>query len=329
MKSLVTGGGGFLGQAIVKMLLERGDEVIALGRNRYSALEELGATSFVADVSKPETFADIFSGVDEVYHTAAIADIWGRPQDFISINYKGTLNVIAACHANNIKKLIYTSSPSVVFAGKSQRNVNESQAYPKTWLADYPKTKAMAEQAVLQSNGQRGLYSVALRPHLIWGPGDRHLIPRLLKRAQKGQLMQVGDGQNKVDIIYIDNAAEAHLLASKQLGPNGNSNGKAYFLSQNAPVNLWDFIGEILSRAKAPAVKKSLSFKKAYNIGFLMEKAYKLIGKTEEPRMTRFLACQLATDHYYDISRSISDFNYVARISTKKGLDIMFPGELM
>ena len=219
--SIVTGGGGFLGSSLVKLLRDRGDDVIALGRNPYPQIEALGARSVVADVRNPNALDELFSDVDEVYHAAAIANIWGRWQDFYSINYEGTVNVINACRQARVPKLIYTSSPSVIFDGQSQRNVNEDAPYPKEFLADYPKTKAMAERAVLAANGVDGLHTVALRPHLIWGPGDRHLIPRLIARAKAGRLMRVGDGTNLVDTIHVDNAASAHLQAAAELGENG------------------------------------------------------------------------------------------------------------
>ena len=107
--------------------------------------------------------------------------IWGKPKEFYEINYQGTLNVIQACHDAQVPRLIYTSSPSVVFDGESQQHVNEDTPYPSKWLAEYPRTKALAEQAVMASDGERGLSTVSIRPHLIWGPGDHHLIPRLIE----------------------------------------------------------------------------------------------------------------------------------------------------
>lgn len=323
-RSIVTGGGGFLGSNIVRMLLARGDDVVAIGRNRYPIVEALGARSDVADIRDLSALCELFAGADEVYHAAAITNIWGRWQDFYSINYEGTLNVIHACRQTRVPRLIYTSSPSVIYDGQSQRNVNEDAAYPEEFLADYPKTKAMAEKAVLDADGVGGLHTVALRPHLIWGPGDRHLIPRLIERAKAGRLVSVGDGTNLVDIIYIDNAAKAHLQAADELGDDGKCNGKAYFLSQEEPVRLWEFVGEILQRADAPPVERSISFRRAYRIGIAMEIAYKVLRKTSEPRMTRFLACQLATDHYYDTTRAREDFGYTPEISTSVGLSRLF-----
>ncbi len=323
MKCLVTGGGGFLGQHIVRLLRERGDQVVVLARKEYSEINALGAHSVKCDIRDKKSLEPHFVDVDEVYHVAAIADIWGDPNTFFSINVLGTRNIIEACRKNRVPKLIYTSSPSVVFAGKPQRRVDENEPYPSRYLAEYPRTKSLAEKEVLDAN-EAGLFTVSLRPHLIWGPGDRHLIPRVIERARKGQLAQVGDGQNVVDIIYVENAARAHLQAAERLGPKGTCNGKAYFLSQNEPVKLWAFISEILRRAKAPQVKKKIPFWVAYLLGFGMEVFYRLLGKTTEPRMTRFLACQLALDHHYDTSRARNDFEYDATVSTEEGLNRLF-----
>ena len=326
-RSLVTGGGGFLGKVIARQLADRGDAVTVIGRNRYPEVEAFGARSLAVDIRDYEAVSAAVDGMDEVYHAAAIANIWGVPREFHAINYEGTLNVIRACRERGVPKLIYTSSPSVVFAGADQRGVDESEPYPERFLADYPRTKALAEAAVRDADGKDGLHTVSLRPHLIWGPGDRHLIPRLIQRAKDGRLMRVGSGENRVDIVYVDNAASAHLRAAAELGPGGRCNGKVYFISQGEPVKLWDFVDEILERARAPKVRKSISFRAAYRLGAAMEAAYKVLGRTSEPRMTRFLACQLATDHYYDISSAERDFGYRPEVSTREGLERLFPAE--
>lgn len=312
-----------MGQHVVRLLRERGDEVTVLGRNVYPEVEAMGARSLRADICDGPSMQAHFQGMDEVYHVAALADIWGEWKSFYEINVTGTENVIEACRHHRVPKLIYTSSPSVVFDGNSQRGVNEDVPYPSTFLAHYPHTKKLAEQRVLAANDEF-LHTVSLRPHLIWGPGDRHLIPRVIVRARLGQLAQVGDGENEVDIIYVENAARAHLQAAAALGPQGSSNGRAYFLGQEKPVKLWEFIAEVLDRAQVPQVKRKLPFSVAYGLGAAMEVAYRTLGRTQEPRMTRFLACQLAKDHFYDISRARRDFGYQATVSVSEGLDRLF-----
>jgi 2-alkyl-3-oxoalkanoate reductase len=241
-------------------------------------------------------------------------------ENYHSINTVATQNIVAGCLRHHVRKLVYTSSPSVTFDGSDQNGVDESVPYPSRWLCHYQHTKALAEQHVLESNGQQGLATCALRPHLIWGPRDSHLIPRLLQRARSGQLRQVGDGKNLVDMIYVENAAAAHLQAADALEKGSRVCGRAYFISQGEPVNCWGWINEILGLAGLPPVRKSISFRTAWRIGAVMESVYRALGWTSEPRMTRFLASQLAKNHYFDIRRAQNDFGYVPQISTAEGM---------
>ena len=192
--------------------------------------------------------------------------------------------------------------------------------YPDRWLCHYPHTKALAEQQVLAANGVDGLLTCALRPHLIWGPRDRHLIPRLWDRARSGQLRRVGDGTNRVDMIYVENAAAAHCQAADALEPGSPVAGRAYFLSQGEPVNCWGWINELLAVGGLPPLKKSISFRAAWRVGGMLELAYRLLRLRSEPRMTRFLAAQLAKDHFFDIRRAERDFGYRAEVSTEEGM---------
>ena len=320
MLALVTGAGGFLGRYIAEMLVARGDRVRSLSRSRYSFLDDLGVQQFEADLLDEATLKKAATEVDVVFHTAAIAGIGGRRADFVNTNVRGTLNVIAACRAAQVPKLVYTSSPSVTFAGRDQCGIDESAPYPERFLADYPATKAEAERHVLSEQGQHGVYACALRPHLIWGPRDQHLIPRLLERARRGQLRRVGEGKNLVDTVYVENAAEAHLQAADALIAGSPVCGQAYFISQGQPVNCWDWINEILALADLPPVTKSIPYRNAYAAGALLETVYRFLGRTDEPLMTRFLAAQLATSHWFDITRAQNDFGYQPRVSMEEGL---------
>lgn len=323
MKVLVTGGGGFLGFEIVKKLLARGDKITVIGRHKYKHVEELGAKSIVADICEASSLQAHFHGVDEVYHVAALAGLWGSWKNYYNINVVGTQNVINACLSQGVSRLIYTSSPSVVFDGKSHRNVDESIAYPKKHLSHYSKSKMLAEKLVLESNSAT-LRTVALRPHLIWGPGDPHIFPRIVGKAKKGQLAIVGNADNDVDIIFVENAAEAHLQAGNVLRESGSTAGKAYFLGQNEPVKLWRFIQEILKREGVPPVTKRIPFWAAYTLGTVLEFVHRILGITSDPRMTRFLACQLSQDHFYNHKRAIQDFHYDATVSVEEGLNRIY-----
>jgi nucleoside-diphosphate-sugar epimerase len=320
MRALVTGAAGFLGRYVVEKLIARGDSVTALVRRPDEHLQSLGATLAFGDLTVSAAVMAACEGVDAVFHVAARAGLAGPWKQYFEPNYRGTVNVLSGCHLHGVRKLVFTSSPSVTFSGIDQKNVDESAPYPEHWLAWYPQTKAMAEQRVLASNGQDGLFTCALRPHLIWGPRDSHLIPKLIDRARSGRLRRVGDGTNLVDMIYVENAADAHLQACDALEPGSPVAGQAYFLSNGEPVNCWGWINELLALAGQPPVTRSISFRAAYAIGAACEAAWKVTGRTSDPPMTRFLAAQLATHHYFDISKARRDFGYVPRISKEEGM---------
>ena len=258
-----------------------------------------------------------------VFHSGALTGIWGGRVDFEAINIGGTQNILDACNSQGIKKLIYTSSPSVVFGETHLENANESTPYPSHFLSDYPRTKAEAEQRVLKANEPEVLQTIALRPHLIWGPGDPHLAPRILERGRKRKLVRVGDGTNKVSIIYIDNAVEGHIRALESLRPGSSSAGKPYFLSDDEPVLLWDWINRLLKAMQLPPVNRSISYKTGKRLGGLMEWVYRTLNLKNEPRLTRFVASQLATSHYFDTSAAKRDLGYAPVVSPEIGWERM------
>jgi len=318
---LVTGGGGFLGRYIVEQLVARGDHVRSFSRQSYDCLKKLSVETVVGDVRDAEAVAAACKGMQVVVHTIGIAGIWGPWKKYYGVNTLGTEHVIRGCRQHGVSRLVYSSSPSVTFDGWDQEGVDESVPYPARWLCHYPHSKALAEQAVLQADENGGLRTCALRPHLIWGPRDQHLIPRLLKRAKQGRLRQVGDGSNLVDMIYVENAARAHLLAMDALAGEAPAAGRAYFISQGEPVNCWDWINEILGLAGLAPVKRKVSRRFAWVIGSLMEAFYWCSRLQSEPAMTRFLAAQLSTSHYFDMTRARVDLGYEPQISTAEGME--------
>jgi nucleoside-diphosphate-sugar epimerase len=320
MLALVTGGGGFLGRCLVRQLLARGVQVRSLGRGYYPDLAAAGVDTHRGDVRNPQAVRAACQGVDVAFHAAGLAGIWGRWAEYYETNVAGTRNVIQACIDQRVPKLVYTSSPSVTFDGRDQLGIDESAPYAARWLTHYPHSKALAEQAVLASHGKRGLATCALRPHLIWGPGDTHLVPRLVQRAKSGRLRRVGDGTNLIDHVFVENAAEAHLLAADALCLSAPPGGKAYFISQGQPVNCWQWINELLAVSGEPAVARSISFARAYRLGAACEVVYRALRVRTEPPMTRFLAAQMARSHYFDISAACRDFAYRPRILADEGL---------
>lgn len=320
MKVLVTGGGGFLGSAIVRQLRQRGDEVRSFARGRYDHLDALGVEQVQGDLGDKPAVLKAVEGCELVFHVAARAGIWGKYADYHVPNVLGTANVLAGCRKHGVSRLVYTSSPSVVFHGKDMEGVDESVPYPEKFDAHYPCTKAQAEQLVTLANTAR-LATVSLRPHLIWGPGDNHLIPRLLKRARAGKLRRIGSKNKLIDSIYIDNAASAHIQAADRLSTTSPVAGKVYFLSNAEPWPTWDLINAILECADLPPVTRRVPVRVARAVGWSMETFYRLFRIRREPPMTRFLAKELSTAHWFDVSAAKRDFGYEPRVSIREGLE--------
>lgn len=324
MKCLVTGARGFVGRALCQRLVIEGHSVVGIARKPDSALSAEGVSMVLADVAELTIeFQNAFSDIDVVFHVASKVDMWGIWEDFYRSNVLGTENVLRSAAEKGVRALVYTSSPSVVAHGSDLRGVDESAPYARHWLAHYPRSKAIAEQRVLASNSP-SLSTCALRPHLIWGPGDGHLVPTILDRARSGKLIRIGDGNNIIDTTYIDDCVEAHVCAAKKLLEQGNqTSGKAYFISQGEPLRMWDWINDVLARNDLPPVRKSLPRSVAYSIATVSEWLARLRGT--EPLLTRFLVDEMATDHYFDISRARSLLGYHPRWSIADALTRTFP----
>jgi nucleoside-diphosphate-sugar epimerase len=322
MKVLVTGGTGFLGKAIVRRLVGRGDAVVSLARHATPDLAALGVTQIEGDVADADAVRRAARGVDAVIHTAAKAGVWGSRSAYQRANVVGTANVIAACRELGIGLLVHTSSPSVVFDGSDQEGLDESAPYPRRFLAHYPRTKAEAERLALAANGAT-LATVALRPHLIWGPGDNHIVPRLIAAMRAGQLRLVDAGRKLVDAVYIDNAADAHLLALDGLAEpatRARVAGKAYFITNHEPWPMARIVGGILRAAGLPERPRAVPAGAAYAAGLVLECVHATLRRGVEPRMTRFMARQFATAHWYDNTAARNDLGYTPSVSMSEGL---------
>ncbi len=318
MKVLVTGGGGFLGSNICRQLRARGHDVVSIARNRYPVLDQIGVRQVLGDVSAFDPMLNATKGCDAVIHTAARAGIWGSLADYSTTNIGGTVAVLGACEMNGVRKIIYTSTPSVVHNGRDIENGNESLPHATEFKAHYPATKAAAERQILAANGPN-LATVALRPHLIWGPGDNHLLPRLVARARAGKLRFVGPSK-RIDTVYIDNAVQAHLDALDRLEIGAPCAGKAYFISQGQPIAMDEMVNKLLRAASLPPEQRRISVRMAMTLGFLFEQWYQLIGNRNEPPMTRFLAEQLSTAHWFNISAARRDLGYQPKVTLAEGM---------
>ena len=317
MKVLVTGGGGFLGSAVCRQLLARGDDVIAYQRSAADELQVLGIEVVQGDITDTDLLERTSRQVDAIIHTAAKAGLSVNYDAYFAPNVTGTQSVLDACRSNGIDKLVFTSSPSVTHSDGDIEGGDESLPYPENYNSPYPATKALAEKAVMAANCAE-LHTVSLRPHLIWGPGDNHLVPRIIGRAR--HLRRVGDGRNLVDTVYIDNAADAHILAAEVLKTRPELSGRKYFISQGEPMPLWEMINAILEAAGLPPVRKSISLRTARRLGGVMEILYRFLRLENEPPMTRFVAEELATSHWFDIGAARRDLGYRPVVSTAEGL---------
>jgi nucleoside-diphosphate-sugar epimerase len=315
---LVTGGSGFLGRVIVGRLLGQGRAVTVLARKPAPDLEALGVRFVRAPLEDATAVSSACAGMETVFHVAARVGVWGKHDDFFRTNVLGTRSVIAGCRAHGVKRLVYTSTPSVVYNGNDLAGANESLPLATQCPSPYPLTKAAAEAEVLAANGP-GLMTVALRPHLIWGPGDPHLVPRVLERARSGRLRIVGEGKNRVDMVHVDNAADAHVAAEKALASASGAAGRAYFITNGEPVLLWDWVNALLVALGEKPVTRKISLPAASAVGAICEAAWKVLGLGGEPPMTRFVAAELAKDHWFDISAAKRDLGYAPRISMAAG----------
>ena len=360
MKALVTGGSGFLGRYLVERLLADNVEVRTFCRRASEPLRQLGVEQVLGDLRSFEDVARAVAGCDAVFHVAAFPSVVMDPRPYYETNILGARNVVAACLAKKARRLVYTSTQCVANTIESQEGVDESTPYAPQFLAWYQMTKAIAEQFVRAANyapwtddydfggldlsptrfrslntrftitqperdpaREDALMTVALRPHLIWGPRDRHLIPRLIQRARAGKLARVGDGTNRLATIYVANCADAHKLACDALVPCGPAPGSVYYVSQPEPINCWKWIDDLLALVDEPPVKKSISFQTAWRLGIVLEKIYSILRIKSEPTMTRFLATQFAKSYWFDTSRAQRELGFQPKISTQEGMRLL------
>jgi len=303
--ALVTGGTGFLGRHIVEKLLAQGRPVAVLARNPAPDLEKRGVRFIRTSLDDESAVRAACRGIDTVFHVAAKVGVWGRYDDFFRANVLGTRALLAGCREHGVARFVHTSTPSVVYNGLDLANADESLPLTTACPSPYPLTKAIAEREVLAANSPT-LRTVALRPHLIWGVGDPHLVPRILERARAGRLRIIGAGQNRVDMVHVANAADAHLLAEKAL--DGPAAGRAYFITNGEPVGF----GE-------PPVTRHVSLRTASAIGAVCETAWRILPLKGEPPMTRFIAAELAKDHWFSLDAARRDLGYSPRITMAAG----------
>lgn len=319
---LVTGASGFVGGALAHRLLDEGRRVRVICRSPVPDLQARGAEWIRTDLADTGAVRAACQSMGTVFHAGAKVGIWGRYPDFRSVNVEGTQAIVNGCRDFEVPRLVFTSSPSVVFNGLDLVDADESLPYGEQIPSHYAATKAIAEAAVLAADDPSGLRTTALRPHLVWGPGDTNLIPRVVARSRKGRLRIVGSGENRVDLTHIENVVDAHLLAEKALCEHPPSaGGRAYFITNGEPVRLWPWIDELLGRLGLGPVEKKMSMVTARRLGSVCEGLWSVLRLPGEPPMTRFVASELAKDHWFSIDRARAELGYRPRISMAEGLE--------
>jgi nucleoside-diphosphate-sugar epimerase len=321
MNALVTGGGGFIGFALVNELVRRDFNVISFSRRDYPELRKIGVNTKRGDLSDPDSVLQATNNVDIVFHVAARAGINGGYREYYKTNVTGTENIINSCKINKIKYLIYTSSASVVFDGKDIEGSDESLPYPTHPVSHYTATKAIAEQLILKADSP-DLRTLALRPHLVYGRGDNHLFPKILCKAKTGRLRRIGDCKNRVDVTYIDNVVAAHINAAQAILKNPGVSGQVFFITNGEPVLLWDFVDIILQTSGLEPLKKRVPAWAAIMISHIAETFYR-ISLNEKETINPFIVSELTRSHWFDISRARRLLDYTPLISNIQGLKKM------
>ncbi len=323
-RCLVTGGGGFLGGAVVRELRARGHDVRSFSRRKYPDLERQGVEQHVGDLADREAVTAAVSGCSRVFHVAAKAGAWGPWEGYFRTNIEGTRNVIDACLAAGVPALIHTSTPSVVFDGRDIEGRAEHELeLPRHYEAHYPRSKAVAERAVLEANCAT-LQTVALRPHLIWGPGDTQLLPRMIERARAGRLRRIGGPEKKIAPTFIDDAARAHVLASEALVAAADHHqppcGRAYFVTSGECIAPFEMVDSMLRAANAGTSKPAVPQPVARTAAAACELLWLATGRSDEPPLTRWVVDELTTSHWFDLGAAERDFGYRPEVSIEEGL---------
>jgi nucleoside-diphosphate-sugar epimerase len=325
--TFITGASGFIGGQLAERLLAEGRRVRVLARRPLPHLEALGAEVIPGDLNDREALRRGCHATETVFHVAGRVGVWGSRREFFEVNVGGTQNVIAACRESGVPRLVYTSSPSVVYNGGDLAGIDESAPLCLVAPCGYPTSKAAAERVVLDAHGA-SLSTIALRPHLVWGPGDKNVVPRVLALAKSGRLKIIGSGRNKVDVTHISNVIDAHLLAEGALCASQISDlksqmpsaaGRAYFITNGEPVILWDWINQLLRGVGIPEITKRVPLPVAFAAGGVMEALWRVLPLKGEPPMTRFVAKEMATDHWFDISAARRDLGYHPLVSVEQG----------
>ncbi|WP_439692578.1 NAD-dependent epimerase/dehydratase family protein [Curtobacterium sp. SP.BCo] len=316
MRVLVTGASGFLGQATAAAVRDAGHEVRTFQR-RPSGVP--GVSDVLGTMTDGAAVARAVSDVDAVVHLAAKVSLAGDPADFARVNVDGTRTLVDAARAAGVSRFVFVSSPSVAHTGSSLVGAGAGPAEPERARGDYARTKAAAELLALGADAP-GFAVVAVRPHLVWGPGDTQLVGRIVERARKGRLPLLDSGAALIDTLYVDNAASAMVAALSQATDDG-VHGNAYVVTNGEPRPVGDLLAGICTASGVPAPRVHVPAGVARFAGSLVEAVWRVRPGEDEPPMTRFLAEQLSTAHWFDQRRTRHDLRWTPTVSVDEGLE--------
>ena len=316
MKVLVTGASGMLGGGTATALAERGDDVTVLQRRPAG----LGLREVLGDVSDEAAVRAAVRGHDAVLHLAAKVNITGAEADYRRVNVDGTRAVVAACRQEGVQRLVHVSSPSVAHAGASLVGEGAGPADPAAARGPYARTKAEAELVALAADGP-ALAVLAVRPHLVWGPGDTQLVSRIVDRGRRGRLPLMGPGAVLVDTTYVTNAVDALVAALDRCTPDA-VHGEALVVTNGEPRPIAEILGALCRAGGAPEPTRHVPVPLAAAAALLAEGLWALRpGSDEDPPFTRFLVEQLSTAHWFDQRRTREALGWTPRVSLDEGFD--------
>ena len=319
MRVLVTGGSSLIGAGVAAALVARGDDVTVQQRSRSAALAQLDVRQELGDIRDPDVVQTAADGCDAIVHLAAKVGVVGEWEEYRSINVDGTRNVIAAAQRRGIGRVVHVSSPSVAHGGEPIIGGGADEPVLGRRHAWYPESKAMAEIDALRAASDE-LGVVAIRPHLVWGPGDTQLVGRIVERAAAGRLALVGGGRALVDTTYIDNAVDALLAALDSVVPGAPCSGRAYVVSNGEPRTIRELVEGICRAAGVPFEPRSVSLRVGRSVGAAVERIWPLLRRDDEPPLTQFLAEQLGTAHWFDPRPARDDLGWTPSVSIDDGL---------
>jgi nucleoside-diphosphate-sugar epimerase len=311
MRVLVTGASGMLGGAVARTLADRGDDVVLMQRRPSN----LGLPERLGDLRDPAAVRVAVAGMDGVIHLAAKVNVVGAWDDYVAANIEGTRSLLSAAKLAGISRFVHVSSPSVAYAGHSLVGAGAGPADPAAARGFYSRSKAIAELLALAEHSVE-FSAIAVRPHLVWGPGDTQLIARIIERGRTGRLALIGSGSALIDTTYVDNAADAIVAALDNADAAG---GSAYVVSNGEPRPVAEILSSVCAAAGVPGPRLRVPFRTAWVVGAAVDSFWSWRGRRDDPPITRFLAEQLATAHWFDQRRTRDALHWTPQVSLDEG----------